>query len=220
MMHPKTHRCAFVLTGLLALVLAAPAQAAPLPKTVTWNKSFDAALRIAKQKDKLVLAYFSSSDGDPYGQKLQKEVLSSENFVKWVDANVIPFNADFTSNKRQDLFKKQNEELQTRYQISVVPTFFLLDNDGEVVARFGYDQVKLLESEPVGKPVAAIEFLDNALRNKPDQEKLLVQPSLAAAGDYAKAHKLPVLFLLTRPDPAKPPTPMHKEADKLVDLQR
>ncbi|HSI33862.1 MAG TPA: thioredoxin fold domain-containing protein [Tepidisphaeraceae bacterium] len=220
MMHPKTHRCAFVLTGLLAIVLAVPAQAAPVARSVTWLKSFDAACRIAKQKDRLVLAYFSGSDWEPYCQKLQKEVLSSDNFIKWVDANVIPFNCDFPGNNKQDLFKKQNEDLKTRFQVSVVPMFLLLDNDGEVVARFSYDQVKLQENEPVGKPVAAIEFLDNALKNKPDQEKLLVQPSLAAAVDYAKAHKLPVLFLLTRPDPAKPPTPMHKEADKLVDLQR
>jgi len=212
-----------VISGLALLAVlfgAMPASAAPLAKSVTWIKNFEAACRFAKQKDRLILAYFSGSDWDPWGQKLQKEVLSSENFINWTEKNVIPFNADFAGQVKQDLFKKQNEDLKVRYQVSAVPLFLLLDSDGEVVARATYDNLKLLPAETIGKPVAAIEFLDNIVKNRPETEKLLTQSSLNVANEYAKSHKLPVLLLLTRPDPAKPPTPMLLETEKLVQSQR
>jgi len=210
---------AAALTLLAAFSCALPASAVPA-KPVVWLKNFDAACRFAKQKDRLILAYFSGSDWDEWGKKLQKEVLSSDNFNNWVEKNVIPFNADYGGTAKQDLFKKQNEDLKTRFQISVVPTFLLLDSDGEVVARATYENLKLLPAETIGKPVAAIEYLDNIVKNRPETEKLLTQPSLTAANEYSKSHKIPVLLLMTNPDPAKPPTPMILETEKLVQSQR
>ncbi len=214
--HP---RCV-LLAALTLIACAACPNSALAAKPVTWNKNFDAACKYAKKADRLILAYFSGSDWDEWGKKLQKEVLSSDNFANWADKNVIIFNADFPGNTRQDLFKKQNEDLKVRYQVSVVPTFLLLDADGEVVARATYENLKLLPSEPVGHPQAAIDFLDGIVKNRPETEKLVVQPSIEAANANAKAHKLPVLLLLTKPDPIKPPTPMLLEADKLVQNQR
>lgn len=196
-------------------ILAVPASAAaPTAKAVAWNPNFSAAQVYAKKQQKLILAYFSGSDWDEWGKKLEKEVLGSPAFVQWVTANVIPFRADFPAHKRQDLWKKQNEDLKTKYQVSKVPTFLFIDGDGEIVARATYDDLKLRPEEPVGQPKVAIEFLDNILRNRPETDQVITQPSLVGALEHARSHKIPVLLLLTRTDKGA------AEADKLVQNQR
>lgn len=188
----------------------------PATKTITWSPNFTGATVTAKKQDKLVLAYFSGSDWDEWGKKLDKEVLRTDLFAEWVNKNVIAFQADFPAQKRQDLWKRQNEELKTRYQVSVVPIFLLLDGDGEVVARATYENLKLRPDEPPGQPKAAIEFLENVVKNRPETEKLVVQPTLVDTVQYATDHKLPVLLLLTKGDKGA----MIAEAQKLLANQR
>ena len=192
------------------------ATAAPPPKTVTWNPNYTAALGLAKRLNKPILAYFSGSDWEAYTQKLDKDVLKTEMFARWVADNVIPFQADFPSKKPNDPWKKQNENLKTQYQVSVVPIFLLLDPDGEVIARATYDNVKLLDSEPAGQPKTAIAFLDNMIKNKAEEEPLAKYDSLEKCVENAKTHKLPVLLLVTKGDK----DPMILESEKLLKSQR
>src|SRR4051794_11301258 len=189
-----------LLVGAMAASLLAPPAAQAAPKTVTWNPNITAALAIAKKQNKLILAYFSGSDWDEWGKKLDKEVLKSDMFAEWANNTVLLFQADFAANKKQDLYKKQNEDLKTRYQISVVPTFLLLDPDGEVVARAVYENVKLLPNEVVGQPKSAVEFFDNMVKNRGETEKLVEYGGLLDTVDNAKAHKLPVLLMMTKGD--------------------
>src|SRR4051794_39705358 len=110
------HRRTFLLAALLlSIVLPGRASAAPF-KPAQWNPNFTAALAYSKKQNKPILAYFSGSDWDEWGKKLDKEVLKRENFANWANKNVILFQADFPSNKPQDLYKKQNEDLKTKYQ--------------------------------------------------------------------------------------------------------
>jgi protein disulfide-isomerase len=118
--------------------------------------------------------------------------------------------------KKQDLHRKQNEDLKTRYQIAVVPTFLLLDGDGEVVARAVYEDLKLLPTEKPGEPLSAIAYLEKMIRNRGEAEKLVTYGGLSATVDNAKAHKLPVLLLITKGQR----DPMLIESDKLLENQR
>src|SRR4051812_24190430 len=203
-----------VLLGALLLSVFCPSSFAA--KQVTWMTNFGAAQVNAKRTNKPILAYFSSSDWDEWGKKLDKEVLKSDLFADWANKNVILFQADFPVNKKQDLFKKQNEDLKTRYQISVVPTFLLLDSDGEVVARAMYDDVKLRPDEPVGQPKIAVAFLTNMVENRGEAEPLNTFLSLLETINNAKDHKLPVLLMVTKGEK----DPMLIEAEKLVKNQR
>ena len=187
-----------------------------MAKEVTWQKNFAGALNIAKKQNKLVFAYFSGSDWDEWGKKLDKEVLRTPPFVEWVNKNVIAFQADYPANKRQNLYEKQNEELKVRYQLAQVPTFLFLDGDGEIIAKATYDDLKLMPEETEGQPKNSIAFLDKVLNNRPETEKLVVQPSLLSAVNYAKDHKLPVLLLLTKGER----DPMLIQAEKLLQSQR
>jgi protein disulfide-isomerase len=200
----------FVLMTVAGSALAAPV------KPVTWNPNFTAALAYSKKQNKPILAYFSGSDWDEWGKKLDKEVLKSPEFAEWANKNVILFQADFPSNKPQDLYKKQNEDLKVKYQVAMVPIFLLLDSDGEVIARATYKDVQLLPNEPVGHPKAAIEFLDNMVKNRGESEPLLVYGGLQATIENAKTHKLPVLLLVTKGEK----DPMLLEAEKLLKNQK
>jgi len=206
---PLHRQVAFV--ALLFALIAAPARG-----VVQWLPNMTAALAHAKKQNKPILAYFSGSDWDEYGKKLDKEVLRSNQFATWANKNVILFQADFASGKKQDLYKKQNEDLKTKYQVAVVPTFLLLDSDGEVIARAGYDDLKLLPSEKVGEPKHAIEFLDAMVKNRGEAEKLVTYGGLSQTVENAKAHKLPVLLLVTKGEK----DPMLLEADKLLQNQK
>jgi thioredoxin-related protein len=206
---------ALTLSLFVAPLLESPVLGAPV-REVTWNKNFTAALVNAKRQDKLVLAYFSGSDWDEWGKKLEKEVLKSQPFVEWANKNVIPFQADYPAAKKQNLYEKQNEELKVRYQLSKVPTFLFLDGDGEIVAKATYDDLKLLPEETEGQPVAAIKFLDKVLANRPESEQLIVQPSLLEAVNNAREHKLPVLLMLIKGEK----DPMIVQSEKLLQSQR
>jgi len=214
------HHRLFILAAIILSLAAAPAFSAPAPKKAVWLPNMTACLANAKRQNKMILAYFSGSDWDEWGKKLDKEVLGSEMFAEWANKNVILFQADFLATpKAQDLYKKQNEELKTRYQIAVVPTLLLLDGDGEVVARAVYENVKLQPHEPVGQPVTAIAYLDNMVKNRGESEKLIEYGGLDKTVANAKAHKLPTLLLITNPTKF-PHDPMLAEADKVVQNQR
>ncbi len=210
------------LVGRVALAAPPGAPTTPAtppavkPKPVAWNPNFNAALAFSKKQNKPILAYFSGSDWDEWGRKLDKEVLKSDMFYEWANKNVIPFQADFPAQKKQDLYKKQNEDLKVRYQVSVVPIFLLLDSDGEVIARATYENVKLHPHEPVGQPKTAVEFLDNMVKNRGETEPLVTYGGLQATVQNAKDHKLPVMLLVTKGDK----DPMLPEAEKLVKNQK
>jgi thioredoxin-related protein len=215
------HRSALIIAALsLSIVAPAALCAPPKPvkpvKPVQWLPNMTAALAYAKKLNQPILAYFSGSDWDEWGKKLDKEVLKSEMFAEWSAKNVILFQADFAANKKQDLYRKQNEDLKTKYQIAVVPTFLLLDSDGEVIARAVYENVKLLPNEVVGEPKNAIAFFDNMVKNRGESEPLLTYGGFQQTVDNAKAHKLPVLLLITKGEK----DPMLLEADKLIQNQK
>src|SRR5437870_5064361 len=72
------------LTCLFAAVAVALLAPASFAKPVQWSPNFDACVIKAKQQKKFVLAYFSGSDWDEWGRKLEKEVLTTDLFSDWV----------------------------------------------------------------------------------------------------------------------------------------
>jgi protein disulfide-isomerase len=216
MIHTPTLQIKTPMIVLLVLLVMVPSGVSAAVRPVQWLPNMTAALAYSKKQNKPILAYFSGSDWDEWGKKLDKEVLKSQNFAEWAQKNVILFQADFAAGKKQDLYKKQNEDLKTKYQIARVPTFLLLDSDGEVIARAGYDDLKLLPSEVVGQPKHAIEFLDKMVKNRAEAETLVTYGSLSQAVENAKSHHLPVLLLVTKGEK----DPMLVEADKLLQNQK
>ena len=201
---------------LPVLLLAAVSQAAP-PKELKWLNNYDLATSLAHKEDKVILAYFSGSDWDPWCQKLDNEVLSTPMFREWARQNVIPLQIDFPRERQlASTVRAQNEKLKTRYSVSKVPTFIFFDSYGQPFARAGYDDLRLREEEHKGEPRAAIEYLNGVLKTRPKEEKLVRQPEFATAYRFAKDHYQTLVLLITHAAPER----VVSDTEELLKNQR
>ena len=106
-----------------------------------WLTDFEAAKKTAAEKKLPILADFSGSDWCGWCIKLDKEVFSQNEFKDFAKDNFILFLADFPRKKQQsDKIKKQNDGLSKKYAIEGFPTILLMDAEGRVLARTGYER--------------------------------------------------------------------------------
>ena len=108
-----------------------------------WHDSLNTAISEAKAKDKLVLVNFTGSDWCHFCVKLKDEVFNKQDFKNWAMDNVVLLEID--SPKRKQLpaaIKEQNQMLKSRFNISSFPTVLMLDAEGNVKAKMGYEKGK------------------------------------------------------------------------------
>ena len=74
---------------------ANPKVAAPKPKPLIWYSAYLQACAEARKSDRLILAYFCSSDGDEWTTKLDKEVMGTDMFHDFAEKNLILLKLDF-----------------------------------------------------------------------------------------------------------------------------
>ena len=104
-----------------------------------WLTDFEAAKKEAVERKVPILADFSGSDWCGWCIKLDKEVFSQEEFKAYAKENLVLFLADFPSQKPQpEAVKKQNQALGEKYAVRGYPTVLLLDSNGDVLERTGY----------------------------------------------------------------------------------
>lgn len=100
---------------------------------------FEIAKSQSKLNNKPILLVFSGSDWCSWCVKLDKEVFSTPEFKKWATDNVIMVIADFPALKQlSPEITAQNEHLKQTYNITGFPTVLLLDSEGNIIARTGY----------------------------------------------------------------------------------
>lgn len=119
---------------------AAFESAAPDPQ---WRNSLTGAIQEAQASDKLILANFTGSDWCHFCVKLKDEVFNTPDFKSWASDNVVLLEID--SPKRTQLpqaVREQNEMLKSRFKITSFPTVLMLDADGNVLAKMGYERGK------------------------------------------------------------------------------
>lgn len=124
---------------LLALIMltgfCAPAQ------DNVWLADFEAAKKMAVEKKLPIMADFSGSDWCGWCIKLDKEVFSQKEFKDYAKGNLILFLADFPRAKKQsENLAKQNKDLMKKYAVEGFPTVILMDAEGKVLARTGYQR--------------------------------------------------------------------------------
>ena len=108
-----------------------------------WHDSLSTAIGEAQSNDKLILANFTGSDWCHFCVKLKDEVFKKPEFKAWASDNVVLLEIDFP--KRTQLppeIQKQNDMLQSQFNISSYPTVLLLDAEGNVRAKMGYERGK------------------------------------------------------------------------------
>jgi len=120
-----------------AVALALAAGCAPAGDG--WLTDFEQARKAAAKRGVPILADFSGSDWCGWCIKLDKEVLSQEEFKAFAKENLVLFVADFPQRKQQpEEVAAQNKELAARYGVRGFPTVLLIDAKGKEIARTGY----------------------------------------------------------------------------------
>lgn len=185
-----------VLVTMLLFCLCAKAE--PI-KRFKWITGYELAASEARKTNKLIMLYFSGSDWDPWTDKLEKDVLSTDMFKNWAMENVITMQVDTPRDKRLPAStKSQNDNLKTKYTVSNVPIFVFVDQTGAPMARCGYPELCLRPDEVKGQPKAAIAYLDNLLKNRPKDEVLRSFNNFTDARLFAKKNYSCLLIALTQ----------------------
>ena len=106
-----------------------------------WLTDFEKAKEEAATRNVPILADFSGSDWCGWCIRLDNEVFSKSEFKAYAKENVVLFLADFPNSKPQSAeIKAQNKKLSNQYGIQGFPTVLLLNADGSVINKTGYQR--------------------------------------------------------------------------------
>ncbi len=104
-----------------------------------WKTDYEAALKQAAAENKYVLVDFSGSDWCGWCIKLEQEVFSQKEFTDYAGTGLICVLVDFPRSKEQpEAQKAANQALAERYSIQGFPTVLILNPQGKVITRDGY----------------------------------------------------------------------------------
>ena len=109
--------------------------------TAAWTTDYNAALDQAKSDHRHTLLFFTGSDWCGWCQKLNREILKTNEFNQYAQDKLELVEVDYPHQKPQsDALRSQNRMLENRYNISGFPTVVVLDSTGKAVARLGYQE--------------------------------------------------------------------------------
>ncbi|MFC5045704.1 thioredoxin family protein [Aquimarina hainanensis] len=107
-----------------------------------WYYDIEQAKDLAKENNKKIFLLFTGSDWCPPCIKLERRVLSDENFLTFADKHFIMVKADFPKKKKNRLSEKQEEKnfkLAERYNKRMrFPVMLVLNEEGNVLGVTGY----------------------------------------------------------------------------------
>ena len=104
-----------------------------------WLTDFDEAKVKALDEKKPILIDFTGSDWCGWCVKLEEEVFSKTDFLKFASDSLILVEIDFPKKKVQsEELKVQNKALAEKYSIRGFPTVLLLSPEAELIEKTGY----------------------------------------------------------------------------------
>ncbi|REE81918.1 thioredoxin-related protein [Lutibacter oceani] len=107
-----------------------------------WNTNFDDAKNLALKENKNIILVFQGSDWCAPCIKLDREIWSTPEFIKYSKQHFIMFKADFPRKSKNRLTEKQqiqNKRLMEKYnKPGYFPYVVVLNKKGEVLGNTGY----------------------------------------------------------------------------------
>jgi protein disulfide-isomerase len=104
----------------------------------SWETDFDKAQSEAKSQHKLLFINFTGSDWCGYCIRMDRDVLSKQQFKDFASKNLVLLEVDFPRMKEQtQSLRTQNRKLAGEYGIEGFPTFVVLDSGGKRVWAWG-----------------------------------------------------------------------------------
>lgn len=133
----KTLLASLVFALLSTSFAFAPADS----QNVSWKTDFEEAKKEAKKNKKYMLLNFTGSDWCGWCMRLNDEVFSQPEFIKYAAAELVCVKLDFPRNKQlPEKERSQNHTLQQLYQVQGYPTIIILSPDGAVAGVTGYQR--------------------------------------------------------------------------------
>lgn len=109
-------------------------------QTTLWQIDYDAARKQAAAENKYLLVSISGLDWCHWCIQLEEEVFSKPEFVSYARKNLVPVLLDFNSYGKPSAaeFSEQHEQLLRSFGIQGFPTVLILNPQGDIVHRTGY----------------------------------------------------------------------------------
>ena len=101
-----------------------------------WYTDVDRAIRASKNTGQSIFVFFTGKDWCSWCHKLDRQILSQDDFLSFARENLILLELDFPK-ERRDL-PRQQIELAVKFQIRSYPTVVLMDAYKNEMGRTGY----------------------------------------------------------------------------------
>jgi thioredoxin-related protein len=116
------------------ILLAFLAGADTASEMETWVASVPEAADKARKEEKLLLLDFTGSDWCSWCKKLDAEIFSKPEFIRYASNNLVLVKIDFPEHKFQsDDLRRANALLRFRYGVTGFPTLIIVKPDGAVL---------------------------------------------------------------------------------------
>lgn len=122
-----------IIGCIAALFLVLPLAAQKKGYDLNWRSDFDQAKIVAKQSNKLILIYFTSSDASTTASKsLNEDFFYTEKFKNLADDHLILVRVNISRRETlaAELQKSSNQLLISKYDQKIIPTVVLCDANG------------------------------------------------------------------------------------------
>ena len=143
----------FTIVIALSFTLSSNAQ-----ESAKWYTSLEEAAKVSMTTGKPIMANFTGSDWCGWCKKLKREVFDKTEFKNWANNNIVLLELDYPRRVAQtEEIKKQNRELQQKFQVAGYPTIHLFN----VVVKEGKLQIEPLKKSGyvAGGPKPFIESI-------------------------------------------------------------
>lgn len=114
-----------------------------------WLTNFEEAKSISDKENKHILLVFQGSDWCAPCIKLDREIWSTLEFVKYANDHFILVKADFprkNKNKLSESQQRQNSQLMEKYNVQgYFPFVAIIDKNGKMLGNTGYIKSSVFE---------------------------------------------------------------------------
>lgn len=122
-------------------------------------------LKLAHETHKYAFVACLGQSWCPWSKKFSEEVLQKKEFLEGIEQFAVLGFVDVPESYEENVGEK-TEEIVRKYELKELPTFFLLDPEGEVVAKFGYLPLSAKELViHIGKMISDYEEIKQFLTN-------------------------------------------------------
>lgn len=177
-----------LLCASLAVLLIGSVQLEAGPSKINWLTSYENALTRGKQEKKPILIFFTGSDWCGWCQKLDKEVLTTQEFYQVAGDQFVFLLVDFPLKSSLDsTVVAQNRELQKKFDVKGFPTLVIIDDEQQTIGVTGYRQ-----GGPASYAEHLLKMVQDFKKYKKDLSLLTQNPRDAKALEplYEKARAL------------------------------